>query len=34
VDLSQADANGNFPRTIVKVTDSKKYAINVGDYFV
>jgi hypothetical protein len=33
-DLSQSDANGSFPRTIVKVTDPKKYAINVGDYFV
>lgn len=33
-DLGQRDANGNFPRTIVKVTDPKKYGINVGDHFV
>ena len=34
VDLAQRDANGNFPRTIVKVTDPQKYSINVSDYFV
>jgi hypothetical protein len=34
VDLSQKDANGSFPRTIVKVTDPVKYGINVSDYFV
>jgi len=34
VDLAQRDGDGNFPRTIVKVTDPKKYDINVGDYFV
>src|SRR3989449_906092 len=34
VDLSQKDANGNFPRTIVKVTDPVKYGINISDYFV
>lgn len=33
-DLSQRDAEGNYPRTIVKVTDPKKYGINVGDHFV
>jgi HD-GYP domain-containing protein (c-di-GMP phosphodiesterase class II) len=33
-DLGQRDANGNYPRTIVKVTDPKKYGINVGDHFV
>jgi HD-GYP domain-containing protein (c-di-GMP phosphodiesterase class II) len=33
-DLAQRDASGNFPRTIVKVTDPKKYGINVGDHFV
>jgi HD-GYP domain-containing protein (c-di-GMP phosphodiesterase class II) len=33
-DLAQRDANGNFPRTIVKVTDPTKYGIRVGDYFV
>ena len=34
VDLSEKDANGNYPRTIVKVTDPVKYGINVSDYFV
>jgi hypothetical protein len=34
VDLSAKDANGAFPRTIVKVTDAVKYGINVSDYFV
>ena len=34
VDLAQRDANGNFPRTIVKVTDPQKYGIKVSDYFV
>jgi HD-GYP domain-containing protein (c-di-GMP phosphodiesterase class II) len=33
-DLGQRDADGNYPRTIVKVTDPKKYGINVGDHFV
>src|SRR5256884_635325 len=33
-DLAQRDAQGNFPRTIVKVTDPVKYGINVSDYFV
>jgi len=34
VDLAQRDANGNFPRTIGKVTDPQKYGIKVSDYFV
>jgi HD-GYP domain-containing protein (c-di-GMP phosphodiesterase class II) len=34
VDLAERDAQGNFPRTIVKVTDPLKYGINVADYFV
>jgi len=33
-DLAQRDAQGNFPRTIVKVTDPAKYGINVSDHFV
>jgi HD-GYP domain-containing protein (c-di-GMP phosphodiesterase class II) len=33
-DLAQRDEHGNFPRTIVKVTDPEKYGIKVGDYFV
>jgi HD-GYP domain-containing protein (c-di-GMP phosphodiesterase class II) len=33
-DLAQRDAQGAFPRTIVKVTDPTKYGINVSDYFV
>src|SRR5437763_714196 len=34
VDLAQRDPQGNFPRTVVKVTDPVKYGINVADYFV
>jgi HD-GYP domain-containing protein (c-di-GMP phosphodiesterase class II) len=34
VDLAQRDADGKYPRTIVKVTDPQKYGINVSDYFV
>ena len=34
VDLAQRDEQGNFPRTIVKVTDPEKYGIKVSDYFV
>jgi HD-GYP domain-containing protein (c-di-GMP phosphodiesterase class II) len=34
VDLAQRDPQGNYPRTIVKVTDPLKYGINVADYFV
>jgi len=33
-DLAQRDAEGHFPRSIVKVTDPAKYGINVADYFV
>jgi len=33
-DLAQRDAQGSYPRTIVKVTDPLRYGINVGDYFV
>ncbi len=33
-DLAQRDAQGAYPRTIVKVTDPAKYGINVSDYFV
>src|SRR5258707_811051 len=33
-DLAQKDAEGNHPRSIVKVTDPIKYGINVSDYFV
>src|SRR5579884_2381923 len=34
VDLAERDPQGNYPRTIVKVTDPAKYGINVADYFV
>jgi len=34
VDLAQRDANGHFPRTIVKVSDPQKYGLKVSDYFV
>ncbi|HET7789365.1 MAG TPA: HD domain-containing phosphohydrolase [Gemmatimonadales bacterium] len=33
-DLAQRDEQGNFPRSIVKVTDPLKYGLNVSDYFV
>jgi HD-GYP domain-containing protein (c-di-GMP phosphodiesterase class II) len=33
-DLAHKDAEGHYPRTIVKVTDPLKYGINVADYFV
>jgi len=33
-DLAQRDAQGAYPRTIVKVTDPAKYGINISDYFV
>ena len=33
-DLAHRDAEGNFPRTIIKVTDPTKYGIKVSDYFV
>jgi len=34
VDLAHRDAEGKYPRTIIKVTDPQKYGINVSDYFV
>ncbi len=34
VDLAHRDAEGHYPRTIIKVTDPQKYGINVSDYFV
>jgi HD-GYP domain-containing protein (c-di-GMP phosphodiesterase class II) len=34
VDLAQRDESGNYPRTIIKVTDPEKFGINVSDYFV
>lgn len=33
-DLAHRDAEGHFPRTIIKVTDPIKYGIKVSDYFV
>jgi len=33
-DLAHRDAEGGFPRTIIKVTDPLKYGIKVSDYFV
>lgn len=33
-DLAQRDEQGNYPRTVVKVTDPDKYGIKVSDYFV
>jgi HD-GYP domain-containing protein (c-di-GMP phosphodiesterase class II) len=34
VDLAERTADGNFPRSIIKVTDPLKYGIQVSDYFV
>ncbi|OGU02459.1 MAG: hypothetical protein A2W29_07525 [Gemmatimonadetes bacterium RBG_16_66_8] len=34
VDLSETAGDGNFKRTIIKVTDPAKYGINPSDYFV
>ena len=34
VDLAERGADGNFTRTIVKVTASDRYGLTVGDYFV
>jgi HD-GYP domain-containing protein (c-di-GMP phosphodiesterase class II) len=34
VDLAERDEQGNYPRTIIKVTDPDKFGINVSDYFV
>jgi HD-GYP domain-containing protein (c-di-GMP phosphodiesterase class II) len=33
-DLAVQDAQGTYPRTIVKVTDPLRFGINVSDYFV
>jgi HD-GYP domain-containing protein (c-di-GMP phosphodiesterase class II) len=33
-DLAQADASGEYPRTIIKTADPARYGINVNDYFV
>jgi HD-GYP domain-containing protein (c-di-GMP phosphodiesterase class II) len=34
VDLAERDASGNYPRTIIKVSDPVRYGIKVSDYFV
>jgi HD-GYP domain-containing protein (c-di-GMP phosphodiesterase class II) len=34
VDLAIPDANGDYPRTIIKTADPDRYGINIGDYFV
>lgn len=34
IDLAQQDANGDYPRTIIKTADPDRYGIRVGDYFV
>jgi HD-GYP domain-containing protein (c-di-GMP phosphodiesterase class II) len=34
VDLAQRDERGNYPRTIIKVSDPARYGIKVSDYFV
>jgi HD-GYP domain-containing protein (c-di-GMP phosphodiesterase class II) len=34
VDLSVPDADGQYPRTIVKVTSPERYGLVVGDFFV
>ena len=33
-DLAHRDEQGNYPRTIIKVTSPEKYGIKVSDYFV
>ena len=33
-DLAERDANGHYPRSIIKVTDPDRYGITVSDYFV
>jgi HD-GYP domain-containing protein (c-di-GMP phosphodiesterase class II) len=33
-DLAQQDADGQYPRTIIKTADPGRYGINVGDYLV
>jgi len=34
IDLAEADASGEYPRTIIKTADPARYGINVGDYFI
>ncbi|MGD8729028.1 MAG: HD domain-containing protein [Gemmatimonadota bacterium] len=34
VDLADTDGNGNFARSIIKVTSADKYGVKVSDYFV
>ncbi len=34
VDLAEVGADGNFVRSIIKVTDPAKWGITPGDYFV
>lgn len=34
IDLSAAEADGSYPRTIVKVTSPDRYGLVVGDFFV
>ena len=34
IDLAQQDANGEYPRTIIKTADPDRYGIRVGDYLV
>jgi HD-GYP domain-containing protein (c-di-GMP phosphodiesterase class II) len=34
VDLSQKDADGNYVRSIIKVTSPEKYGVRIADYFV
>ena len=31
--LSERDANGTFPRTIIKTENPERYGIRIGDYF-
>jgi len=34
IDLAHQDANGEYPRTIIKTADPARYGIDVGDYLV
>ena len=34
VDLAETGSDGSYTRTIIKVTDPKKYQLNVGDYYL
>jgi hypothetical protein len=34
VDLAETNANGDFVRSIIKVTSPEKYGIKVSDYFL